>query len=579
MSVVSLSMEGAQGIAASLNSLSSSVEQLAARQAANTRATQAGARANASASSSMQTMAQTAQQGAQRLQGVASAVQSLVTMMGSENDSAGMVARVAGATAQFAGMGAMLGPGGAVIGGILGMAAGLRSIAAAADEAAAAVTRMNSDAAAVTTRLGSALGDPSSLTEDDVARLMSEGAEARRSLMERESSLTETIGSLLADPGDRMAAAADRDRVRDQIRVLSERIDALNSLDPSALAREAPTESGRVGIDVGTGGGGPGGAAIGGGRGSGGGRGARDAPAFLGAAMTEDALASLTSLTSDEELARRAEVDAERAASLRAEDQADFEHWADVRRESQERAADASREWAEHERALLAESQEALTAFSTGYETSVTRIVDAWNRANTAARAAGQQQMTTAALMGRSMTAVGNQITDTVGNKMVGAFEEAVGAWLDGSKSFVEAAEAMAKGVIKSLTQEAIVQTVVELARGIASFASQDYAGGVAHLGAAAAWAAVGVVAGGIGAATGAFGGGGGGKEGGASQRDMADSDRERQRDTAPGTTVVNLYMTGMPMTQSDVGAGFYRGIRASQRAGYLPAGALTGGR
>ena len=194
-----------------------------------------------------------------------------------------------------------------------------------------------------------------------------------------------------------------------------------------------------------------------------------------------------------------------------------------------------------------------LEDFTRGEVGSLQSVIDAYRELQLTAKGTGVEVRNTGLLMSRSMTATGNTILDSVGNKMTGAFQEAVGAWLDGSKSFVEAAEGMAKGVIKALVMEGIVQAVVEGARSIASFASQDYAGGVAHAGAAAAWAAVAVVAGGVGAATGAFGGGGGAKTEGASQRDMASADRERQRGGEPGTMVVNVYADNLPVTQGDL--------------------------
>lgn len=78
---------------------------------------------------------------AQRVQGVASAVQTLASSFGSENRTGSLVASVAGATAQFAAMGAMLGPAGAVIGGLVGATSSIYAMAQASDEAATAASR------------------------------------------------------------------------------------------------------------------------------------------------------------------------------------------------------------------------------------------------------------------------------------------------------------------------------------------------------------------------------------------------------------------------------------------------------
>lgn len=202
-----------------------------------------------------------------------------------------------------------------------------------------------------------------------------------------------------------------------------------------------------------------------------------------------------------------------------------------------------TREAAEAQRELALAAAEAQAAFGEGYTTSIDDIVESWRDANDAIRRAGGTINSTARLMERSLVAVGNNIAETIGGTMQGAFSDALGAWLDGSKSFVQAAEDMAKGVIKALTIESIVQAVTEVARAVASFASQDYASGVAHLAAAAAWGAVGVVAGGVGAAVGAFGGGGGADKsagGGADNRDLS-SRSVSERDVSQ-PIVVNVY-------------------------------------
>lgn len=576
MSVVGLSMEGAQGVAAAMNALSQSVEQLAARQAANTRATVAGARASTQAASGLQSLAQQAQQGVQRVQGVASAVQSLVSQLGSDNRTAGLISSVAGATAQFASMGAMLGPGGAVVGGVLGMAAGLRAVVTAANAAAEAVTRLNSASASVASRLGSALADPSTMTEEQITALMTEGAESRRTLLEREAELLETVNSVWGDDIERMNASVEAGRVRDQITVLTERIEALNALDPSALAREAPTSTGRVGIDVGTGGAGPGGEAIG--RPTRGGGGRRPAPeadpfdenAFLDStgamAEAEHARREAEALEAGLEAAHATEEVAERRArATEAAAIAIAAHETEIR--------DAAKASAAAHRELLNETGNAAKEFSTGYVSSIGEVIASWDALAEASRASGTTMLSTGRLMERGVTAIANNIAESVGGTMTSAFSSAVGAWLDGSKSFVEAAEEMAKGVIKALVQESIVQGVTELARGIADLASYRYDSAALHFAAAAAWAVVGGAAGAIGAATGAFGGGG--KAEGASQREMADRDRERARDVPTGNAVINIYADGMPVTRADFAAGMSRALRDTVRAGYLPAGAL----
>jgi hypothetical protein len=101
-------------------------------------------------------------------------------------------------------------------------------------------------------------------------------------------------------------------------------------------------------------------------------------------------------------------------------------------------------------------------------------------------------------------------INDTVFQALESAFSSSVNAWLDGSMSMGEAALEMVKNVAKSLASEAIIQGLKQTALGLSALAvgSPTAAG---HFAAAGKWAAVGVAAGVVGAASGAFGGGGGG--------------------------------------------------------------------
>jgi hypothetical protein len=183
-------------------------------------------------------------------------------------------------------------------------------------------------------------------------------------------------------------------------------------------------------------------------------------------------------------------------------------------------------------------------------------------------------------LMERSLVAVGNNIAETIGGTMKGAFEDALGAWMDGSKSFVQAAEDMVKGVVKALVIESIVQAVTEFARGVASLASQDYVAAPQHFAAAAAWAAVGVVAGGVGAGIGAFGGGGGGEKGGASGgADARSLGRDSVREEAASAPVtINVYPGGF-ITRGEVSNAVMDAVEFAGRNGRrIPSGMLRGG-
>lgn len=602
MSVVGLSMEGAQGLAQQLQSLAVSVSTLANAQTRNAGATRSVVSASNAAATATTNLTQQAQQGVQRFAGLANAVQSLVGHLGGHDRTAGLVGSIASTTAAFAGMGSSFGPIGTGIGLIVGATAGLVSAFRSAEETTRANVVAEQDLrseiernaelygtyeaairSASAARAGEALVEFGLATPeayaareqaliDQIRVREAARAEIMRSISAVEAEIAtsdEGVGAInrMVDSVDDMREAYNR--LGGEAVALDQQLQSLRSTAADAAA-EAEAVLGEDLASAGT-------THRGGGR--------RRPAEFRGAAMTEEGLAASTSLVSPGEMSRRATADAAREletfTALAREGREMEERLAESLEAEKERHVAASEAAHEHRRALEElrdEVRDGIADFANGYVNSLDDVVASYRDLQDAAKETGVTLNRSGLLMARGMTAVGNQIAETVGGTMTSAFSSAVGAWLDGSKSFVEAAEEMAKGVIKALVQESIVQGVTELARGIADLASYRYDSAALHFAAAGAWAIVGGVAGGIGAATGAFGGGGK-DSGGSSQRDMADADRERQREAAAGPTVVNLYMTGMPMTQADVGAGFARGIRASQRAGYLPAGALTGGR
>ena len=615
MSVVQLSQVGAQQVAQQIGALSSAVEQLAARQAANTRATQASARANTSASASMQSFAQSAQNGVQRIQGIAGAVQGLVSQLGSTNRTAGLIASVAGATAQFAAMGSMLGPAGTVAGGLVGLATGLISVTnelndveTAALEARQEIQRLA--AARITARTeasaehGLITGDAGGLSESDLAtrgeeaRLRARGAEDE--IARLRAALDETgtgshgieYSTLTGAARERAEAAleAARETLREQNaivdgvrREVDARADAAREAEHMAelahreadfLSSEAAAAAGAAsataGLDERN-------RARRDRRGGGGGDSRADdlAETYRRWEAEEDAFYGARDAAAFEATIAAIEAERERGEALLETKRELAASELELERAKQ----DHLHEIAEEQRALEEERRnevrDGLAEFSHETSRSLNDVISSYRELQNQAKETGVELRNSGLLMSRGMVAVGNQISDVVGNQMTSAFSSALGAWLDGSKSFVEAAEEMAKGVIKALVQESIVQGVTELARGIADLASYRYDSAALHFAAAAAWAAVGGVAGAIGAATGAFGGGKSSE--GASSRDGASADRERSRDQQSGPTVVNLYYDGLPATQSEVASGVRRGLRTAQRHGYLPAGALTG--
>lgn len=284
-----------------------------------------------------------------------------------------------------------------------------------------------------------------------------------------------------------------------------------------------------------------------------------------GAAIARYAAEQELELVKAYEERARAEAELEAAATARAEAES----------EKNEIQKEAERERLAALRELEQAAIESSDTFRDSWRGSIDDVVDSWREANRAIRASNGQMMGSAALLEMSMRSAGNSIADTIGGTMVNAFENALGAWLDGSKSFVEAAEDMVKGVLKALVIESIVQAVTETARGIASFASQDYAGGAMHLAAAAAWAAVGGVAGAVGAGIGAFGGGGdkSGASAGAATVTPTDASSSQGQQQP---TVINVYPGGY-ITRRDVEDGIVDALNSAAREGRRLDPALVG--
>lgn len=241
----------------------------------------------------------------------------------------------------------------------------------------------------------------------------------------------------------------------------------------------------------------------------------------------------------------------------------------------------AANELEEAQLSLTESAKEASAAFGEGWTDSLEQVRESWEEANRTANKAGTQMISRGRLMERSLVAVGNNIADTIGGTMTSAFEKALGAWLDGSMSFVEAAEEMVKGVIKALTIESIIQAVTEVARGISALARQDYLAAPQHFAAAAAWGAVAVVAGSVGAGIGAFGGGGGGDSassqggGGGDARALgAGSVEERERTE---NVTINVYPGGY-LTRDEVALGVLDAVNRAGRQGGRIDGRLTRG-
>lgn len=279
-----------------------------------------------------------------------------------------------------------------------------------------------------------------------------------------------------------------------------------------------------------------------------------------------------------------------RIESMRFLENAEKEHQQELLRLAQETAEEQKRideEQARQEQLAQKDKAQAdldrheqakrdVQSFRETTDDSLDAVIDAWRKAQQSLKNAGQSMMGVGELLRVGMTSVANDIADTIGGTMVGAFESALGAWLDGSKSFVEAAEDMVKGVLKALVIESIVQAVTETARGIADLAGYKYDTAALHFAAAAAWGAVGVAAGAVGGAIGAFGGGGKDSAGAGASQSVTPTDASTT--AAPSQPVtINVYPGGF-ITRRDMYAGVVDALNESAREGYRIDPSLIGG-
>lgn len=279
-----------------------------------------------------------------------------------------------------------------------------------------------------------------------------------------------------------------------------------------------------------------------------------------------------------------------RIESMRFLENAEKEHQQELLRLAQESAEEQKRideEQARQEQLAQKDKAQAdldrheqakrdVQSFRETTDDSLDAVIDAWRKAQQSLKDAGESMMGISELLRVGMTSVANDIADTIGGTMVGAFESALGAWLDGSKSFVEAAEDMVKGVLKALVIESIVQAVTETARGIADLAGYKYDTAALHFAAAAAWGAVGVAAGAVGGAIGAFGGGGKDSAGAGASQSVTPTDASTT--AAPSQPVtINVYPGGF-ITRRDMYAGVVDALNESAREGYRIDPSLIGG-
>lgn len=169
---------------------------------------------------------------------------------------------------------------------------------------------------------------------------------------------------------------------------------------------------------------------------------------------------------------------------------------AEREREANEASQALSQQRIDAQRLLTDSVNEAGEAFFSQVG-SVDAVIDAFQRYNEAADLAGSKSLSTGQLMEQSMRSVASQAGTSLVKGLGGALAASVSAAVHGAQSFEVAMARMTEALLDNIMQEAIIQGILELAKAISDFASQNYAGGAAHLAAMAAWAVVGVAAGG----------------------------------------------------------------------------------
>jgi len=222
----------------------------------------------------------------------------------------------------------------------------------------------------------------------------------------------------------------------------------------------------------------------------------------------------------------------------------------------------------ENERKFVEASRDAAQVFADSWKEGVGAVVEAFERANEAAAAAGERQVSTGRLMAQSAKATGQEILDYLGDAATDALRSNVEAWLSGSKSFIKAAGDMAKGVVQALVAESVVQALVNTARGFMALASYQPQAAVGFFTAAALWGSVAGVAGGVGLATGAIGGGGRRGGGPSLGRDRDFEPARMRADSGGGATNLTLIVNAPVDNPRAMGLWMLGHIREARRFG-----------
>lgn len=455
---IEIEVDGGQESKRQVDGVADSVETLGERAGQATTQTRA-------ASAQLEQLARAGQTGAQRLQGVAGAIQSVVSAFGGRDRTAGMVSSVAGATAQFAAMGAMLGPGGTVLGGLAGLVVGIRQAVSANEDLEASTRRAREELSRLASqRLADRAAETldrdisrGSIAEAGAADLERAREERRIRLEQLETELDTRVESERAarralegvgrevSEDRRRNFRDDLERMRDEARDLRREI---GNIDSELVGR-----SGALGTS-------DGGAS---GRGGGGGR--RDGRAQRG---DEQGFGDPFRIDAD------AVSQNDRLAELAAERLALVEDTLAKEARLRDEAVEEERKRAEEELAI-------------------------WQRQAAEMERLGQQQeeerraADERALEMREQTAT--ELTGMFGD-VTSAFGKTIASIATGEKSAGDAFKGLAAAFLEMISQYATLKAGTEFAEAGASFARYDYGGGALHIAAGVAFTGVAIATG-----------------------------------------------------------------------------------
>jgi hypothetical protein len=406
----------------------------------------------------------------QRVAGAANAVQSLVTQLGGQSRTAGLIGATINSTTQFAQLGAALGPGGALVGGIVGaLIPAIRELIEAQDAAAVSARNLQHEEELLTER-GQRMaeerrqqvqrevesGNILTLSEEEVTRATALAAERRIQIY---TDLQRVAGALrrAEEQGMDHTSGRFREWTEQAATLRSELVDVteqINTLDRVTLnrGRAASSEANETGGGTTPPRRGGGGTTMGQQRQF---RGGMNTDITQELDATQQLLARQQEIT-DDLRARREAVDAlaeaeqlryeQYAANATAEADAAIA-LAQAQAEAEQIALDATSRAAEKEKELAREHQAAI-----------------------------QENMS------------------STFSSIIGSMTDVIGQLAEGNATAEEGAQMMLASFLQTLSQMAQVQALAEVARAISSY--PDVAGIAAHVAGALAWGAVAVATG-----------------------------------------------------------------------------------